>query len=82
VFIIAFIGSARTRCSYKLYETVKRPFVCSIIRPQPRRAAGLLLNAVREEISIDSGGDRRPPAVAPQHGAQQQTRAVSRLQLT
>jgi len=29
------------------------------------------------EISIDSGG--RPAAAAPQHGAQQQTPAVSRL---
>ena len=27
-------------------------------------------------------GDGRPPAAAPQHGAQQQMRAVSRLQLT
>jgi len=33
-------------------------------------------------ISTDSGGAGRPPAAAPQHGAQQQMRAVSRLQLT
>ena len=30
-----------------------------------------------QDISIDSGGRRRPAATAPQHGAQQQMRAVS-----
>jgi len=51
--------------------------VCPIIQPQLRRAAGLLLSGVRG-ISIDSGDAGRPAAAAPQHGAQQQTRAVSR----
>jgi len=31
-----------------------RPSVCPIIRPHQRRAAGLLLSAMRQEISIDS----------------------------
>jgi len=51
--------------------------VCAAIRPQQRRAAGLLLSAVQQEISID-GGECSAAATAPQHGAQQQTRAVAR----
>jgi len=31
----------------------------------------------RQEISIDSGGHRTPSSTGPQHGAQQQMRAVS-----
>jgi len=51
--------------------------------PPLRRAVGLLLSAVQGgEISVDSGGAGRPPAAMLQHGAQQQMRAVSRLQLT
>ena len=62
------------RC--RVYETIVRPSVrlsvCSIVRPQPRRAVGLLLSAVLaggEGISIESSGAGRLPAVAPQHGA-------------
>jgi len=40
-------------------------------------AAGLLPLAGGQETSTDSGG--HPTAAAPQHGAQQQMRAVSRL---
>ena len=57
------------------------PSVCPIIRPQPRRAAGLLLSAVR---AGDIDRQRRAPGsmqqrrsgTGPQHGAQQQMRAV------
>jgi len=56
-----------------------RPSVCPISRTLQRRAAGLLLSAVRAKISIDSAG--RPAATAPQpgpqHGAEQQMRAMS-----
>jgi len=62
------------RC--RVYETIVRPSVrlsvCSIVRPQPRRAVGLLLSAVLAGgggISIESSGAGRLPAVAPQHGA-------------
>jgi len=47
--------------------------VCAVIRPQQRRAAGLLLSAVQQQISID-GGECSAAATAPQ----QQTRAVAR----
>jgi len=50
-----------------------------IIRLQPRRAAGLLLSAVR---AGDADGQRRTPrapsSTGLQHGAQQQMRASSR----
>jgi len=70
----------------RVYEKVERPSVglsvcpsvCPVDRRQQRRAAGLLLNAVRAGDINDSGGRRRPAAAAPQHGALQQMRAVSR----
>ena len=63
--------SMRTR----VYATVERPpvcpsaclYICGIIRPQQRRAAGLLLSSMRAE---DIDRQRRAP------GAQQQMRAV------
>jgi len=65
--------SWRSMWSMSAKRSSVRPsvFVCPIIRPQPRRAVGLLLSAVR---AGDPGRQR--------HGAQQQMRAVSRLQLT
>jgi len=64
-----------------VYEKVERPSVglsvcpsvCPVDRQQQRRAAGLLLSAVRAGDINDS-----PAAAAPQHGALQQMRAVSR----
>jgi len=47
----------------RVYDTVER--VCPIIRPQQRRAAGLLLSAERA-VDIDR---QRPAAAASQHGA-------------
>jgi len=47
--------------------------VCPIIWPQQRRAAGLLLSAVRAG-DIDR---QRRCSTAPQHGAQQSMRVVS-----
>jgi len=54
------------------------PYVRPVYRPLQQRAAGLLLGAPRQAV-IDR--QRQPPG-ARQHGAQQQTRAVSRCQLT
>jgi len=48
--------------------------VCPIFRPLKQRAAGLLLGAPR------AGNIDRQRREAQQHGAQQQMRAVSRLQ--
>jgi len=81
---IAF-GSAGVVCaagSMKLPGV--RTSVCPIIRPPHTAAAGLLLWAARQEISIDfcTAGCRRSAAAAPQHDAQQQMRAVRRWQLT
>ena len=81
---IAF-GSAGVVCaagSMKLPGV--RTSVCPIIRPPHTAAAGLLLWAGRQEISIDccTAGCRRSAAAAPQHDAQQQMRAVRRWQLT
>jgi len=61
-----------------------RTSVCPIIRPPHTAAAGLLLWAGRQEISIDccTAGCRRSAAAAPQHDAQQQMRAMRRWQLT
>jgi len=47
-----------------------RPFLCPIIRPQPRRAAGLLLSAVRAR---DIDRQWLPP------GAEQQRRRSTAL---
>jgi len=58
----------------QVYITVRRPSVrpsvCPIIRPQQRRAAFLLLNAMPagvDETSTDRAA--RSAATAPQHGA-------------
>jgi len=68
----------------RVYVTVGRPSVrpsvCPVDRQQKRRAAGLLLSAVQAGVSIDIDIGR-PAATAPQHGVQQQMRAVSRGQL-
>jgi len=67
--------------SRRVYETVERPSVC----PSHHSAAdppGLLLWA-RQPGEIDRLLHGRPSAAAaPQHGAQRQTRAVSRCQPT
>ena len=77
----------------RVYETIVRPSVrpsvclsaCPIMRPQQRRAAGLLLSAERAG-DIDRQQRRRTrkvPGAHQQHGPQQQQmRAVSRLRLT
>jgi len=54
----------------QVYETVECPSVCTVIRSQPRRAAGLLLNAVR---AADIDRQRRQPS------AQQQRRRSTAL---
>jgi len=69
----------------RIYEAIERPSVCPsvcpIIRPQQRRAAGLLLSAVRTG-NIDrqrralGAQQQRSQSTGSQHGAQQQTRAV------
>jgi len=46
---------------------------------QPQRAVGLLLSIV---WAGDIDWQWHPPAAVPQHTAEQQIRAVSRLQLT
>jgi len=68
----------------KVYATVRRPSirptVCPI-RPPHAAAAGLLL-WTRRAGDVDRllpGGQQQP---RPQHGAQQQVRAVTRCQLT
>jgi len=66
--IVKYVTSYR-HCTHsmqsRVYETVKRPSVCTIIRSQQRRAAGLLLSA------------EQPSCNTPQHGALQHTGAVS-----
>jgi len=53
-------------------EFMKRSSVCPVTLPRPRRAAGLLLSAVRAR---DIDRQQRASAL---HGDQQQMRAVSR----
>ena len=77
------IDVARRGCGArsKVYVTVQspsvhlsvRPSVCPIDRQQQWRPAGLLLNALRDEISIKGCGRRAAGA-----GAQQQMRKASR----
>jgi len=62
-----------THCTQsRVYVTVKRPStrlsVCPIIRPQPRRAAGLLLSVVRTGDRSTAAAASRP-AAEPQNGA-------------
>ena len=59
-----------------------RPSVCPSVRPLQQRAAGLLLWA-RRVADIDRLlHGRRRSSTGPQHGAQQQMRAVPRFQRT
>ena len=58
------------------------PSVCPIIRPQQRRAAGLLLSAVPtgdldRQWQAPCTQQQRRRSNEPQHGAQQQMRTVS-----
>ena len=60
----------------RFYKTVRRPSaVCPIIRQQPRRGRRVCWWS-------SCGREMGQPAAAPQHGTQQQMRAVSHLQLT
>jgi len=78
MFIV--IGTAR-----RLYANVGRPSVrpsvCPI-RPPHADAAGLLLWARRPGDIDRLLHSRRSAAAAPQHGTQQQMRAVARCQVT
>jgi len=69
--IAIFIDTLPSAC--RVCVTV-RVSVCPVDRQQQRWPAGLLLSVLRQEISIDSC--RRLASRAPQHGAQQQMRAV------
>jgi len=59
------------KCS-RVYETVERPSVCPFVSQSHHSAAaaGLLLWARRQEISIDSGGRRAPSSMA--HGSKRE----------
>ena len=79
--VVHTIGTARIVCAAgSLQRYGVRPSVCRI-RPLQQRAAGLLLWARRVDVDRLLHGWRRS-STGPQHGMQQQMRAVPRLQLT
>ena len=67
----------RIVCEAGSMKRFVRPSVCPVDRQQQRGAAGLLLSAVRAGDIDRQRRRRRPAAKAPQHGVQQQMRAVS-----
>ena len=93
----SFVDTARTPRTTQLRVCSNRPRYETAVRPSVRPSVclshhataaaacgGLLLSAVRPGV-VDRQQRRRAecqPAAAPQHSAQQQTRAVSRLQPT
>jgi len=81
-----FIDTARI-VRGRVYVTVRYPSVCPCVCPSYRllqqRAAGLLLWArLAGDIERLLHGWRRSTLPVPQHGAQQQMRAVPRIQRT
>ena len=81
--LIIVISAVAAVVAVSMIRSCVRPSVrlsvCPITRPQPRRAVGLLLSAMR---ATDIDRQQRRPAGVAQHGTQQQTRAVSRLRPT